>query len=62
LLASLIFIDSCLHLWAVSSSLGARVWVDDPKELLRELIVFLGKIAERIPDWRKKVQEMIQMI
>jgi hypothetical protein len=43
-------------------SLDVWEWMGDPKDLLKELCALLGRISEKIPDWQKKVQEVIQMI
>jgi hypothetical protein len=47
-------------MWTLS--LDVREWMGDPTELLKELCALLGKISEKIPDWQKRAQEVIQMI
>jgi hypothetical protein len=43
-------------------SLYVGEWMEDPRKLLDELNTLLGKVSEKIPDWQRRVQEVIQMI
>jgi hypothetical protein len=40
----------------------AQAWVFDPKEELALLSVYLKSIQEVIPEWRVKIDELIEMV
>jgi hypothetical protein len=40
----------------------AQAWVFDPKEELALLNVYLKSIQEVIPEWRVKIDELVEMV